>query len=124
MTPNEYLLSCKIALQVQTDYALAKALDVPRPRIHDWTKGIREIDDEGAAKIALALGLPLGEVLADLRAQGAKTEKSREFWRSFLSRTRSAAAMLALLICSVIYGPALAPGFGGTNWGKRRRGWA
>lgn len=107
MNPAEYLNAAKIALDAPTDYALAKAMDVPTQRISDWYKGKAPIHDEGAAKLALVLELPIGEVLADLRSQDAKTDKAREFWRSFLARTRSTALTAALLIFGAFYGYGL-----------------
>jgi len=106
MTPTEYLNAAKQALDVSSDYALAKALDVPKQKISDYYKGKWSPDDETCARLALALNLPIGEVLADIRAQTAKTDKAREFWRSFLGRMRQAGAILSL----VIYGAFCAQG--------------
>jgi plasmid maintenance system antidote protein VapI len=97
MTPIEYLDAAKVALDAQTNYRLAKALDLPEPRICEVYQGKGRLSDEAIAKLALALGLPIGEVLADLRTQDAKTDKAREFWRSFLGRMRSAASIFALV---------------------------
>lgn len=116
MTPQEYLLKCKIALGVKTDYALAKELDVVRGRISDWMAGRREIDDEGCAKIAVTLGLSLGEVLADVRLQGKGSDKSKEFWRSFLSALRQTAAIALLAIFSGSYANAPGPAFAGIGF--------
>lgn len=113
MTPIEYLNAAKGALHVQTNYALAKALEVPEPSIGEIYKGKRGPSEETIAKLALALSLPIGEVLADIRAQTAKTEKSKEFWKSFLSRTRAAALTLALLTFGAFWYSALGTAGGG-----------
>lgn len=107
MTPTEYLDAAKIALDAPTNYRLAKALDLPEPRVCEAYKGKSVLSDEAIAKLALALNLPIGEVLADIRAQTAKTDKAREFWRSFLGRMRQAGAILSLLIFGAFC--ALAP---------------
>jgi len=120
MTPIQYLNAAKKALDVDTHYALAKALDYPNPIIYDCYVGKRVPDEELCAKLALALNLSFAEVMADIRGQTAKTERAREFWRSFLARTRSAALITGLLICGVFCGLAPLQYEGGAGRFNRR----
>lgn len=102
MKPSEYLDKCKIALGVQTDYALAKKLELTTPRISDYYKGKAWPDAYACARIALALKLDPFEVLADIEAQSAKSESRAAFWRGFIGRSRKVAGFLLLaLICGV-----------------------
>ena len=104
MKASEYLDKCKIALGVQTDYALAKALEIPTQRIADYYKSKARPDAYACARIALALKLDPFEVLADIEEQAAKSESRAAFWRGFIGRTRKAAAcLLAALIFGTSY---------------------
>lgn len=106
MKPSEYLDKCKIALGVQTDYALAKKLEMATPRISDYYKGKSWPDAYACARIALALKLDPFEVLADIESQSAKTESRAAFWQGFIGRSRKAGAFLLLaLIFGVSYMP-------------------
>lgn len=99
MKPSEYLDKCKIALKVQTDYALGKQLDVNDARISDYYKGKRWPDAYACAKIGLALKLDPLEVLADIESQREKKEARREFWKGFIGRSKKTAAVLLLGLC-------------------------
>lgn len=98
MKPSEYLDKCKIAAKVSSDYALAQKLEMTTPRISDYYKGKRWPDAYACARIALALDLDPMEVLADIEEQSAKTEARRTFWRSFIGRSKKAAAVLLLAL--------------------------
>lgn len=112
MKPSEYLDKCKIALNVQTDYALAKAMEMTTPRISDYYKGKRWPDAYACTRIALALKLDPFEVLADIEEQAAKTESRAAFWRGFTGRTKKAAACL---LAALIFGTSFMGGGGATT---------
>lgn len=112
MKTSEYLDKCKIALGVQSDYALAKALEIPTQRIADFYKGKRWPDAYACARIALALKLDPFEVLADIEQQAAKTESRAAFWRGFIGRSQKAAGILLL---ALIFGVSCMPGTGATG---------
>lgn len=104
MKPSEYLDKCKIALQVKSDYALGKALEINDARISDYYKDKRVPDAYACARIALALKLEPLEVLADIESQSAKTEAKREFWRGFIGHSgKAGAAILWVLACGSFY---------------------
>ena len=111
MKPTEYLDKAKIALKVQSDYALAKALDLPTQRISEYYKGKTWPDIYACAKIALALKLDPFEVLADIEEQKEKNEVRRAFWRGFTQRSGKVAAVLLLALCLSIFF-TIAPGAG------------
>jgi hypothetical protein len=67
-----------------TDYALAKTLDLPRARIHDYYAGNRFPDEFACLKIAEATGRTFEEVTALVKLEAEKNEKRREVWRKRL----------------------------------------
>lgn len=112
MKATEYLDKCKIALSIQSDYALAKKLEIPTQRIADFYKEKRWPDAYTCARIALALNLDPLEVLADIESQREKTEARREFWRGFIGRTGKAAAGLLLALSCLIFFTSAPTGVG------------
>lgn len=86
MTPNEYLNATKKAMQIESDYELAKRFEVRTGVISKLRQGTRPISTIMATKIAIALNIDPMTVIADLEAQREKNPKRADFWRSFPSR--------------------------------------
>jgi uncharacterized protein YueI len=86
MTPAEYLNATKKALQIDTDYKLAKRLEIDNGFISKLRKGTSAVPLIIATKIAITLNIDPMTIIADIEAQREKNPKKREFWRSFLSR--------------------------------------
>ena len=86
MTPSEYLNATKKAMQIESDYALAKRLEVNNAMISKMRQGTRTIPTIMATKIAIALNIDPMTVIADLEAQHEKNPRKADFWRSFPSR--------------------------------------
>ena len=87
MTPNEYLNAAKKAMQIESDYELAKRFDVGTGIISKLRQGTRSVPTIMATRIAIALNIDPMTVIADLEAQREKNPKKAEFWRSFPSRS-------------------------------------
>jgi transcriptional regulator with XRE-family HTH domain len=103
----DLLNQAKTKLKASSNYQLAKLSGIPEPRICELYKGTAKPSEEALARLALILDKPIGEVLADVRSEDAKTAKSREFWRDFLSAIRAPAQTEKLLIwCAFLW-----PGF-------------
>lgn len=86
-----------------TDYALAKTLDLARPRIHEYYKGKSAPDEFACLKIAEATGRTFEEVTALVKLEAEKNEKRREVWRKRLvSLGGIAATVTALIFAPVI----------------------
>lgn len=81
-----------------TDYKIAQVLDLPRQRLSDFVKGDREADTYACAKIAEILDRDPLEVIAQVEAEAARTEKKREYWRSFFSGLKRRAHVVALCV--------------------------
>lgn len=110
----DLLNAAKTATKSSSNYALAKATGIPEPAICAIYKGKRGPTEEHLARLALILERPIGEVLAEVRAEDSRSEKSREFWRDFLSATRVAGRIGMPVIWSVSW--LLASIAGAVDW--------
>lgn len=88
MRTSELLKDCKIKLKITSDYALAKALNLPTQRISEYMKGKRAPNTYALVKIAECLSLNPLELIAEFEGVTAKNETERQFWTDFLSRVR------------------------------------
>lgn len=86
MTPAEYLDIAKKVMQIESDYELAKRLEVTSGEIHKIRHGYRSMPLIIATKIAITINIDPMSVIADVEAQSEKKPKKAEFWRSFLLR--------------------------------------
>lgn len=73
-TIKELLNAAKAAKGVDSDYALAKALNLPTQRISDYSKGTRTPDEFACLQIAQALGRSYEEISAIVRIEAEKDE--------------------------------------------------
>lgn len=96
MKTVEYLDECKKKLDITSNYALAKALDIAEQRIHDYYKGRNGPDDYGCFKIAECLAIDPAIVIAEIRAETEKNPRKREFFRVFRGACGKAAAGIIL----------------------------
>lgn len=99
MTPSEYLDAAKQRLSIESDYELAKRLEIHRQRVSSIRSGTLPIDNLTAFKLAITLELDPATVLADLESQREKDEKKRGFWTGFMRR----AAIVAALACTLAW---------------------
>lgn len=89
--------ACKAAKGVESDYALAMALNLPKQRISDYYKrtGSRVPDEYACLQIAKALNRPLADVLAVVRISEEKDEKRRAAWVEYYKSIGGIAAAWA-----------------------------
>ena len=97
MTPNEYLDEAKKAMGVESDYELAKRLEMSNKHLPAIRRGERAMAIDVIFKIAITLNLDPAGVIADLESQKEKNEKRLSFWRGFLSR----AAIVGAIVCTL-----------------------
>lgn len=83
----DLLNAAKTKTKASSNYQLAKLTGIGEPLICEMYKGKRTATDEAVARLALVLERPLGELLAEVRAEDSRTDKSRQFWRDFLLAT-------------------------------------
>lgn len=99
MNTVEYLQQAKKALNIESDYALAKALGVTRGAISSLMIGRTCMSDETAAKVATIIGKHAGIVILDMHRERAATPEQASIWneiaRGFLSLLMPAKGMTA-----------------------------
>lgn len=101
MNVNELLDQAKKALNVDSDYALAKAMEIDRGDIAHYRKGKMIPNVYAATRLAVVLDRDPIQLIAEIEAATEKNEKKRGFWQRFLSHSRTAAFCLAVALnCS------------------------
>jgi len=103
MTQTQELIEqVRKKLDGATDYKIAQALDIPRQYVSRYMSG-DAADSYTCARIAEVLERDPLEVIAQVEAEAARTEKKRQYWRSFFSGLKRAphvAAWCAMLAFS------------------------
>lgn len=114
----DYLDACKAKLNLPSDYALAKACGISNGALAEIRHRKRAVSPYLAYWFAITLERDPAEVLAEIEEQQEKHEGRRDFWRSFRSRARTAAAVLCTLVSLVSAGFGSVPGGagGGARW--------
>jgi len=102
MKPNEYLDATKARLNIESDYELAKRLELANGSLSGIRSGHRNIPLDVAFRIAITLEIDPAQVVADLESQSEKNEKRRGFWRSFSSRAVQTVAALAVTLALLL----------------------
>lgn len=92
------LNEAKAKTGAETDYRLAKNLDLPQQRISEYYKGKSAPDEFACAKIAEATGRTFECVVYLVKADAEKDEKRREFWEKKLFALGRIAACLVLAL--------------------------
>lgn len=101
MTPAQYLAACKVKLGHCSTYALAKKWGIAKSYVGQMCRGDRPINAQVAFLIAITLERDPATVLAEIESQ-QQDGKAQEFWRSFLSRVRQGAGLLALTLALLV----------------------
>jgi len=91
-----YLDLLKEKLNVQSDYALSKELNLSRAKISNFRTGFRAFDDVTLFKVAEALGINPAVIQADLNLEKAKTPEKKKFWKETYSKIAGTAAAVIL----------------------------
>lgn len=112
---QEFFQKVREKLEGATDYRIAQVLDISTQNISEYVRGIREADTYACTRIAMVLEVDPLEVIAQVEAEAARTEKKREFWKSF--RSSGSRAILGLLLCATLAFSALVPWAGGNAKG-------
>lgn len=97
MTKTQQLIeSARLALGGATDYRLAKELEIARPRMSYYVRGMEQADAYACVKLAIVLNRDPLEVIAEVEAESARTPAKREFWSRFPSGLRRTALGVGL----------------------------
>lgn len=99
----ELLDKSKTKLGVNSDYALAKALEIHQARLSAYRKGVEHPDPYALVKIAMLLDLDPLALIAEAEEQSEKNPARKAFWGNFARRATSKLAVLALC-CMALFG--------------------
>lgn len=86
MNTLEYLAACKKRLGIESDYALAKALNITQQAVSSYRSGRSRIDDDVALTVAEILGVNPMQVIAAANAERAKTPEQRARWTGMMEK--------------------------------------
>lgn len=89
MNTLEYLDAIKRHLGVDSDYAVAKALNIRTSTISGYRARGGQMDDEVAVKVAAILGIHPGLVMLDMHRERAKTPEERSLWKEIFEGFRT-----------------------------------
>jgi transcriptional regulator with XRE-family HTH domain len=93
-TTNDFLDAVKSLKKIESDYALAKFLDVKPNTVSTYRHGKSFLDDEVCFRVADALGMPAEYVTACIHAERAKTDRARTVWTHVAAAFGTAAVLL------------------------------
>ncbi|MFM0642088.1 helix-turn-helix transcriptional regulator [Paraburkholderia metrosideri] len=79
-TTVQFCGDMKAKLGIESDYALAKALNVSRSAVSKWTSSKGTFDEDTCFQVADVLGLRPFEVVAAMHAERARDDQHRAFW--------------------------------------------
>ena len=101
-TIKKLLDDVKKAKGVESDYALAKSLDINKARISAYYAG-KEVPNEIAClRIAKALGRNYAEISAMVRMEAEKDNARREEWRNYFKSIGRMADSVMLTVLAVV----------------------
>jgi hypothetical protein len=80
-TTTDLLDEVKKAKGIESDYGLAKRLDVLPQTISNYRKGRTQMSDEIAVAMAAMVGRPAAPILAQLASERAKSPDVAKIWR-------------------------------------------
>lgn len=89
MKPLEYLDAAKAALDIESDYALAKHLGVTKAALSALRNGKAGIGEELAIRLADILHIDAFEIIAAASLERAKSDRARALWASVQQRISS-----------------------------------
>lgn len=98
MNTKEYLEAVKTKTGIDSDYKLAKLLNLTKQAISKYQLGNRVMDDYTAAKIAEVLEIPAIRVIADANAEREKDEKKRNYWEELARQSHAVALVMSLFL--------------------------
>ncbi|MDP1660015.1 MAG: helix-turn-helix transcriptional regulator [Methylotenera sp.] len=97
MNGREYIEQCKKKLNFDTDYKLAKYLEISQSDLNFYARGERLPSVYACFKFAECLGLDPAEIIADIASESEKNPKKRAFFKGFMSTCMKAVAGCCLI---------------------------
>ncbi|WP_228892532.1 DUF3693 domain-containing protein [Pseudoduganella aquatica] len=86
MKTPEYLDLVRERLQLPSDYALQKPLNVSKSQLSAYRTGKEPMSDAMALRVAEILGVNPGAILLDMHIERSKTPELRAVWSGLLDK--------------------------------------
>lgn len=96
MRPSEYIDALRQAYNLQSDYAVAKLLQIKTQQVYQYRKDTHHFGDDVAIRVASLLGIDATQVIGDSKASQAHSEVTRTFWKRLADSTRKVPVNIAL----------------------------
>jgi len=97
MNGQEYIAACKKQLKAETNYQLAKLLEIDHTEFNYYARGERLPSVYACFKFAECLDVDPAEIIADIASESEKNPKKRAFFKGFMSTCMKAVAGLLLI---------------------------
>ena len=91
-TTDTFLERFKAALQIKTDYRLAKLLGISHTSVLHWRNGRTRPDDLVVIRMARLMHSDPAPIVAELHAERAKDPESRALWLRIAGQLQTTAA--------------------------------
>jgi transcriptional regulator with XRE-family HTH domain len=107
METRDYLDALKAATAIESDYGIAKRLNVTRQAVSNWRTGVASPDALTCYEIARLIGANPAKVIADIELERASRGGKRDqetAWRRVLERIGGTAA--AVVVSTALIGPS------------------
>lgn len=86
MNTLQYIDALKKKLGISSDYAIAKALNVPRATVSNYRTGRSAFEARIALRVAELLEIDAGRVLVDMEIERARDAQTRTLWKRIASK--------------------------------------
>lgn len=106
MSVIELMEKAKKRANIESDYALAKAMGLDRKIISAWRNGKRHPSTEEAVQLATLAGLDEMMVIAQVEYESANKPEKKRFWKHYIeSRGITAVGAMIILGTSLLIAP-------------------
>lgn len=116
MITTDLIEEVRHKLDGATDYRIAQVLEISKQKVSAIKAGREKLDVYDCARIAEVLERDPLEVIAQVEAETARTEKKRQYWRSFFSGLKRTAAALGCYGIAIGSGVAPPAGEASAAW--------
>lgn len=104
---KKLLDAAKEKLGAETDGALARMLEIPRARVHNYYHGERFPTNDVCMRLADCLGIDVAKVIAAVQIDISKTETDKERWKAYFKSLGGIAAGFMLYAMGALLGVTL-----------------
>jgi transcriptional regulator with XRE-family HTH domain len=94
-TTNRLLDRCKESIGARSDYRLAQVLNLSKTTVTHWRNGRSRPDDLSVIRIAQLMQRDPAAVIAELHAERAKCDETRNLWLRIAAQLSSPCALVS-----------------------------